>query len=141
MKTITIESGGNIVENQLYRSTKNKVLAGVCGGIAEYFKIDPLIVRILCIALATMGAGIFLYIIAIFLIPVRPKNEFYESEDAFSSPVDAGRNRLAAGGILVGIGVLLLLKETLHWFNFNLFWPLILILVGALILYNSKRRS
>lgn len=126
--------------NQLYRSTKNKVLAGVCGGIAEYFRIDPLIIRILCIALATMGAGIFLYIIAIFLIPVRPANEFYESDDAFSAPVDPGRNRLVAGGILVGIGILLLLKEVFHWLNFRMFWPVILILAGALILYNSRRR-
>jgi len=130
--------------NQLYRSTKNKVIAGVCGGIAEYFKIDPVIIRILFIALATMGAGIFLYIIAIFLIPERPKNEFYESEDPFtsstSSSVDSGRSRLVGGGILVGIGVLLLLKETLHWFNFNVFWPVALIVVGALILFGSKRR-
>lgn len=126
------------VGNQLYRSTKNKVLAGVCGGIAEYFKIDPIIVRILFIALATAGAGIFLYIIAIFLIPVRPGDEFYVSDDEYTKPVDTGRNRLAAGGILVGVGLLLLLKETLHWFNINM-WPVILILVGLAILYYNKR--
>jgi len=128
--------------NQLYRSTKNKVLAGVCGGIAEYFRIDPLIVRIICIILTFMsaGAGIFLYIIAVFLIPVRPGSEFYESGDAFSNPVDPGKSRLVAGGVLVGIGVLLLLKETLHWFNLKLFWPFVFIMIGALIVYNSRRR-
>jgi Putative stress-responsive transcriptional regulator len=128
------------MENHLYRSTKNKVLAGVCGGIAEYFRIDPIIVRLICIALATTGAGIFLYIIAIFLIPVRPANEYYDSGDAFSNPVDPGRNRLAAGVVLVGIGVLFLIKETLHWFDLRYFWPIILILIGAFIVYNSKRR-
>lgn len=128
--------------NQLYRSRKNKVIAGVCGGIAEYFKIDPVIIRILFIALATMAAGIFLYIIAIFLIPERPKDEFYESEDPFTtSSVDSGRSRLIGGGILVAIGILLLLKEVLHWLNFgSIFWPVALIGFGALIVYGSKRR-
>jgi Putative stress-responsive transcriptional regulator len=128
------------MDNHLYRSTKNKVFAGVCGGIAEYFRIDPIIVRLICIALATTGAGIFLYIIAIFLIPARPGSEYYDSGDAFSNPVDPGRNRLVAGVVLVGIGVLFLIKEIFHWFNFSLFWPIILILVGVLIVYNGKRR-
>lgn len=59
---------------KLYRSRENKVLAGVCGGIGEYFEIDPVIVRLIWIVLTMIwGFGFFLYIIAIFLIPLEPK--------------------------------------------------------------------
>ena len=61
---------------KLYRSRKNRVLAGVCGGIGEYFEIDPVIVRLIWIVLTMIwGFGLILYIIAIFLIPVEPKEE------------------------------------------------------------------
>lgn len=59
---------------KLYRSRENKVLAGVCGGIGEYFEIDPVIIRLIWIVLTMIwGFGLFLYIIAIFLIPLEPK--------------------------------------------------------------------
>jgi phage shock protein C len=58
---------------KLYRSRKNKVLAGVCGGIAEYFSQDPTIIRILWVILGLgMGVGILAYVIAWVLIPINP---------------------------------------------------------------------
>lgn len=55
---------------RLYRSRKNKILAGVCGGIGEYFKIDPVIVRVLWVVWAlAYGSGILAYIIAAIIIP------------------------------------------------------------------------
>ena len=54
----------------------NKVLAGVCGGIAEYFEIDPTLVRILYAALTifTTGfPGLLLYIIMLLIMPEAPK--------------------------------------------------------------------
>jgi len=57
---------------KLYRS-KNKWLAGVCGGIAEYFNLDPIIIRVIWLVLAlAYGAGILAYIIAWLLIPKNP---------------------------------------------------------------------
>ena len=57
----------------VYRSKKNKMLAGVCGGIAEYFEVDPVIVRLLLVLLVLMGfAGIILYLVAWLLIPENP---------------------------------------------------------------------
>ena len=55
---------------KLYRSTENRVIGGICGGIGEYFDIDPTIVRAIfaLIALAR-GGGICLYIILLFIIP------------------------------------------------------------------------
>lgn len=57
-------------EKRLYCSESNKMLCGVCGGIAEYFKIDPTLVR-LGWAILTLagGAGILSYIVAAIIIP------------------------------------------------------------------------
>lgn len=62
------------MEKRLYRVSEGKVLCGVCGGVAEYFNIDPTIVRagwavISCFA----GAGIVAYIAAALIIPEKPK--------------------------------------------------------------------
>ena len=55
---------------RLYRSTTNKMLCGVCGGLAEYFNIDPTIVRLLVVLLACgAGSGLLAYIIAAIIIP------------------------------------------------------------------------
>jgi phage shock protein C len=60
------------IEKKLYRSTENKVLAGVCGGIGEYFGIDPVIVRLLVVLFTLMGgSGLIAYIIAAIIIPSR----------------------------------------------------------------------
>ena len=55
---------------RVYRSKKNKMLAGVCGGIAEYFEIDPVLVRLLLVLLAFVGfLGIIIYLVAWLMIP------------------------------------------------------------------------
>jgi phage shock protein PspC (stress-responsive transcriptional regulator) len=55
---------------KLYRSMTNKMLCGVCGGIAEYFNIDPTIVRLLTVLFGFSGAGLLVYFIAAIIIPV-----------------------------------------------------------------------
>lgn len=61
----------DIKGKKLLRSTKNKMVAGVCGGIGEYFNIDPTVIRLLWVifTLISMGAGIIAYIIAWIIIP------------------------------------------------------------------------
>ena len=55
---------------RLYRSKKDKIIGGVCGGIAEYFNIDPTIIRILAVIIAlAYGSGILAYLIAWIIIP------------------------------------------------------------------------
>ena len=53
---------------RLYKSN-NRMLCGVCAGIAEYFGIDPTIVRLIWAALALSGPGILLYIVAALVMP------------------------------------------------------------------------
>lgn len=55
---------------RLYRSRTQRMLAGVCGGIAEYFNIDPTVVRLLWVIFCFVGgSGILAYIIAAVVIP------------------------------------------------------------------------
>lgn len=55
---------------KLYKSSVNCMLCGVCGGIAEYFNIDPTLVRLVWVIITLMGgAGILAYIIAAIIIP------------------------------------------------------------------------
>lgn len=60
------------MEKRLYRSVENKMLAGVCGGIAEYFGVDPTIIRLLCVLLGCTGSGVLAYIACAFIIPEKP---------------------------------------------------------------------
>jgi phage shock protein C len=54
-------------QKHLYRSRKNRVLAGVCGGIGEYFNIDPIIIHILAIVIP--GINLVIYLICALIIP------------------------------------------------------------------------
>lgn len=55
---------------RLYRSRENRMIAGICGGLGEYFEIDPTIVRLLWIlAIFVAGGGILAYLIAWIVIP------------------------------------------------------------------------
>lgn len=58
------------MNKKLYRSTSNRMIAGVCAGIAEYFNIDPTIVRLAWAVFCILGgSGILAYIIAAIIIP------------------------------------------------------------------------
>ena len=57
-----------------YRSTKDKWISGVCGGLGEHFSKDPLLIRILFIVLSLLsGIGIVLYLLLWILAPVNPE--------------------------------------------------------------------
>ncbi|MFO7710660.1 MAG: PspC domain-containing protein [Candidatus Woesearchaeota archaeon] len=69
-----------VKNKQLKKSKDNKVLAGVCGGLGEYFEIDPTIIRLLWVLLTvfSIGTGIFLYIVAAIIIPGHPQQKTQE---------------------------------------------------------------
>jgi phage shock protein C len=54
---------------RLYRSTKNKMLGGVCGGIGEYLDVDPTIIRLLWIIFGLTGIGVLAYVLAWIVMP------------------------------------------------------------------------
>lgn len=57
---------------KLYRSKKDRVFAGVCGGIGEYLGVDPTVIRLLAVILGFTGRGVLAYIVAAILIPENP---------------------------------------------------------------------
>lgn len=61
---------------KLYRSQDNKVIAGILGGIGEYFDVDPVVIRVLFV-FAAFATGVLpfvvAYIVALFIVPKRPK--------------------------------------------------------------------
>ena len=75
------------VEKKLTRSS-NKILAGVCGGIAEYFDVDPTLLRVIYVILSLFGAGfagLLLYLILMLIMPAAPAKNNIEDvkfEDA-----------------------------------------------------------
>ncbi|MHB1049886.1 MAG: PspC domain-containing protein [Bacteroidota bacterium] len=132
---------------RLYRSRVNKVFAGVCGGLAEYFDVDPVIIRIIFVLMVFFGgSGILLYIAALIIIPQKP----YTIADFEKPPVDSAPQTLPAGSsarnwfgyFLVIVGVLILMGNLGvfdifdHFDNvFEFIFPVLLILLGMGIIY------
>jgi phage shock protein PspC (stress-responsive transcriptional regulator) len=69
-----------MAQKKLTRSS-NKILAGVCGGIAEYFSVDPTLIRVCYAALSVLSAafpGLILYIIMMLIMPENDPNDRFE---------------------------------------------------------------
>ena len=101
------------MNRRLYRSRNQRMLAGVCGGIAEYFNIDVTIVRLIwaILSLSTFGSGLLIYIISAIIIPERPfgyqDNEPFANGDGFP-PVDKAKAMSILGLVLIVVGILAL---------------------------------
>ncbi len=93
-------------QKRLYRSTQDRMFAGVCGGIGEYLDVDPTLVRLVFVALSLLssGSGLVIYIILMLVVPEqpadkrkpKPKRELAEpfSEDpGAASPADTGETQ------------------------------------------------
>ena len=144
---------------RLYKSRKNKVIDGVCGGIAEYMEVDPVLVRLIAALLIIFSGGIVViaYILCMIIMPNQPwvesGNEETPQPNSAASPGETGNHRATAsliiGVILMLFGVHLLLRNVpfFHgyygWFwnmGWHYFWPSILIAVGLLIVFQAMRK-
>lgn len=149
---------------RLYRSTRDKKIGGVCGGLAEYFETDPLLVRLLFIILVIVaGGGFLLYLILWIITPEKPayldqpqsvpkmddpapnpetSKNTYESQPKETVRKEEGRNTRHKGSlvgalVLITLGVLFLADEFIPHINFGDLWPIILIVIGIGLLLNS----
>ena len=66
-----------MVQKRLYRSRKERIIGGVCGGIAEYLDADPTIIRLIwaLITIVSVGIGLIFYLIAWIIIPESPSGK------------------------------------------------------------------
>lgn len=130
---------------KLERDTQHKVIGGVCAGLANYFDIDVVLLRvILACMLVFAGAGFWLYIILWAVIPAAKYGA--ESDEARQSVMEtheSGRSNKAAlvfGLILIAAGALGLVHRFVPEISWHVIWPVILIILGILLLFPSKNR-
>ena len=153
---------------RLERSNANRVIAGVCGGIAEYLAVDPTLVRVVFVVLAFFGGiGLLAYIVLLILMPLPGRPAPFNSTPPSASstatagsegdqtaataavaPVDpaihaaeAERRRMAVGYLLIGLGVVFLLSNAgmFRFVQWQFLWPLVLIGIGVLFLVQRVR--
>ncbi len=146
---------------KLRRSSKYNMVAGVAGGLAEYFEIDPLIIRLIFVLTAFWsGVGILVYLILLIVLPLEETiNEPSQSDIRESSEGSANNQEKSGppsgqpgaseendqtkkGGVITGlilitIGVLFLLEKLVPDFYFKQFWPLLLVLIGLVLVVTS----
>jgi phage shock protein C len=121
---------------RLLRSRTDRVLGGVCGGLGRYLNVDPVLLRIAAVALALSGgAGVIAYIVAWIVIP---ENTGEEQPGPVTS-VHRHGIVVAVGAGLIALGVLLMLRDWLPWFGWAVFWPIVVVGVGVLVLISARR--
>lgn len=136
---------------RLFRSQTNKVFAGVCGGLAEYFDVDPVVIRILFVLMVLFGGtGIVLYIAAIIIVPKKPFIFSDQVQSSEGKPMyqQSANVRNWFGIALVAAGVMLLLAnlDVFHIFNFiegvvEYILPVMLIIAGMAVIYYRQTQT
>lgn len=136
------------MDKRLYRSTTDSMLFGVSGGLAEYFGIDPTIVRVLFVLMTIFGGmGLAIYIICTLVIPERKftssdeQYTYHESQEPYRQSTNVPKktdSTMIMGLILIGVGSVLYIKRFIPWFEMELIWPAVLILIGGYILVKGK---
>lgn len=146
---------------RLYRSTADRKIWGVCGGLADYFNIDPVIVRVVFfILIFASGIAILAYIVLAIVTPSAPASSTQQpnltpppasnsvtsqAPDQKNAPAVTARSSTSgafvAGVILIVIGVVALLDNLLHlsWLGWSVIGPVILIALGLLLFYRRRR--
>ncbi|MFZ0544728.1 MAG: PspC domain-containing protein [Candidatus Promineifilaceae bacterium] len=152
------------MQTRLVRSETDKMIAGVCGGIAAYLNVDSVLVRFAFIMLIfASGIGLPLYLILAFIMPqgndivpniYRPDQEVEEQikiYDEETVPLKANAQKSGTlphpqgpvifAFVLIAIGVYLLAQNIgfLNWLNFGWLGPLIIIGIGIYLIFRRRR--
>jgi phage shock protein PspC (stress-responsive transcriptional regulator) len=154
------------MNRRLYRSRRDSILGGVAAGVADYFDMDPSIVRVVWAVLALVTGGIFLvlYIVMWIVVPegpsaatvaraAEPGGELAVTEAmgtaAPPSDWEAHEQRLRRGGsggavifgvILIGLGAWFLIDQFVPNIDTDLLWPVALVVLGIVLLVLALRR-
>jgi len=128
-------------ERKLYRSQVNKMLAGICGGLAEYLHIDATLVRLLWVIISLFGGiGVIAYIAALIIIPVNPQQTGTETTSAVKD------KSLFWGSVLIIVGGFLLLKQFGLFQSFSFWqipwqavWGALLVSLGLMLVFKKVK--
>jgi phage shock protein PspC (stress-responsive transcriptional regulator) len=158
------------MNRRLYRSVVDRRIGGVAAGSATYFDIDPSIARVLWLLLAFFSGGVF-FVVYLVMWAVVPEEPYPTGAAAAPASVPASGaagdeapgaaagggapaswppaanaargpgGRVILGAILIVIGAWFLAAEFLPWLNWDLVWPIGLVVIGVLVLATALRRS
>ncbi|RFZ83290.1 PspC domain-containing protein [Mucilaginibacter terrenus] len=159
------------MEKKLYRNEHNKMIGGVCSGLADYLNIDVTIVRLVFLVLfVTHGAGFLMYIILLIAMPKRP---FAYQDPNFNPGVDyrvppfqhfsgmgtpppfdpnfkvpfqpkkPSNAGMVFGCILIALGSLFLVDELniIPDWDFDKLWPVLLVVAGIAVIYGGQKKQ
>ncbi len=168
-------------ERRFYRSNKHRIVGGVCGGLGDYFDIDPVLMRVIFFILAFAGGGgVLIYILLWILVPEEPllyanqsqqnnnhsktgsnpyntntmnaedvkfdemgnDNTTNTSSGNTNQPAknpEKNNGALIAGIILIVLGFMFLVDRFIPNINFGDLWPLILVAIGVILIYENYR--
>ncbi|HEX6301319.1 MAG TPA: PspC domain-containing protein [Acidimicrobiia bacterium] len=124
------------VDRRLYRSNTQRVIAGVCGGLGEYFALDPVWFRIGFVVLALGGgSGILIYLVMWLVIQPAPNGHV-------SQPPGQGAPTGAAvvGAVLMIVGTIALANTIAPWMG-QYIWPVVFVLVGLALVMGGLNRD
>ncbi len=141
------------METKLYRSQDDRMVAGVCGGLADFVGIDATLIRLaFFLLLFGGGVGFWVYLVLWIVIPeqgVDDVGDFGDRIRHMGDDVVTAVNRphpksgLIVGGGLIILGAMWLLEslgiDWLWWLDFDLFWPVLLILAGLVMIFRWKQ--
>ncbi|HET9647049.1 MAG TPA: PspC domain-containing protein [Microlunatus sp.] len=120
---------------RLRRSRQDRVLGGVCGGLGHYLGVDPVIIRIVAVALLFAGVGLLAYIVAWIIIP-----ETAAGEPEPSAPAADRRSvGLVLGAALVAVGGLMVVQSAVPNSGHVVLWPLLVVAAGIAVLLGTRR--
>lgn len=139
---------------RLYRSRKFRVLGGVAGGLAEYFNLDPVLMRVIFILLTIFnGIGVLLYIVLWIVVDEEPfetayqykpeeNQQFTNSAETFTTPLPKKNSsgRIIIGVVLIAIGFLFFADRFIPSFYFEDIFPIVLIAIGLALVWNSIKK-
>lgn len=146
--------------NRLSRSKTDVMIGGVCGGLGRYFRIDPTLIRLIFVLLTLAGgSGVLIYFILWIVMPREDQLEMsqtmnsqefsrranlmgQEMQQIVSQPDTRTVKFLGIGLVILGLVYLVQNLDIpwLAWFNDRLLWPVLIIVVGALLLARAFKR-
>ncbi len=137
---------------RLVRNINNKVIAGVCSGLADYFGIDVALMRVLFVVAFLCGSfGFWLYIILWIVLPAK-RLEYYGNGNENNMTDFPGRNvspdeenqrntvLVVFSILLIIIGIVLLLNNFVYVAWLWKLWPAILVVIGVILIINSQNK-